>query len=224
MSKKVSIWMAIAILLGGSATVWVLSKYVLDRGYAVVHTDRIIPAPLGLKVSQFALTERSERVFASAELDGQVYVASFFYSACPSVCRIQNQKIRELCREFGPRGVKFLSITCDPSTDTPAVLRSYAQTLAADRQQWLFLTGEFADIQRVAHDSFRVAIAPRTHSERLIAVDHTGSIRGSFLSSDPRQVEKLKALLSRLLVGQQAVENNGRDDQQTSAEILGRAN
>ena len=195
LSKSLIGWLAVLLLFAGGTAILVVARG-LNRaasdGGGIVLLD---PAPL----TEFTLTERSGQRFHSAELDGTVWVASFFFSACPQRCVKQNLKIQQLARKFGPRGVRFLSITCDPERDTPYVLAQYADRFAADKHQWLFLTGQLDYIQRLGKDIFKVSVSPDTHSERLITVDRGGQMRGYFHWDDPGQVVQFEAMLGTLL-------------------------
>ncbi|MEX2025841.1 MAG: SCO family protein, partial [Pirellulaceae bacterium] len=130
---------------------------------------------------------------------GKVWVVSFFFASCPSICRQQNNRVEELAREFGPQGVTFVNITVDPANDTPAVLRKYAHSFHADEKQWLFLTGELEHIQRIGAEIFRLPTKEQAHSERLIVVDRWGKIRGSFHWREYEQVVAMKQQLAELL-------------------------
>jgi len=151
------------------------------------------------EIKDFVLTERSGTQFDSRSLDGEVWVASFFFASCPTECQFQNEAVAGLQREFGPKGVKFVSITCDPANDTPARLRDYANRFNADPDQWLFLTGDLSDIQRIGQERFKLNVKQSTHSSRLVVVDRNGSIRGAFEWKDPADLTKLKLMLNRCL-------------------------
>ena len=150
-------------------------------------------------MTAYTLTERSGKEFDSHSLDGQVHVVNFFFTACPTACPLQTQKVQELDREFGPSGVRFLSISCDPDTDTPVVLQQYAKRYHADAQRWLFLTGDFAYIRRVAAEMYWSPLSERGHREDFVVVDKWGKVRGNFFWNHPAQISALKALLTTLL-------------------------
>lgn len=150
-------------------------------------------------LKEFTLTERSGKKFHSTELAGQVWVASFFFTSCPSSCRQQNDLISRLHAEFGKQGVKFVNITCDPALDSPERLREYARLFNADDKEWLFLTGDLNYIRRVGAEKFGVPVAQQAHVDRLIAVDKSGEVRDLFNWHDPLEVDKLKELLPKLL-------------------------
>jgi cytochrome oxidase Cu insertion factor (SCO1/SenC/PrrC family) len=150
-------------------------------------------------LTQYTLTERSGRTFHSRELAGKVHVVNFFFTACPTVCRMQTAAVQSLAREFGPQGVKFLSITCDPETDTPVALAMYADQFQADAEQWLFLTGELKYLRRVGAEVYFLPVDRGTHSESLLVLDRDGKIRGRFNWKQSQEVADMKALLAQLL-------------------------
>lgn len=143
-------------------------------------------------LSEFELTERSGKEVSSEDLEGRPYVVSFFFSTCPSTCVTQNQKLRQLQAEFEDQGVRFLSITVDPETDSPEVLSEYARRFGADEDQWLFLTGDLMYIRRVGAEVFRLPVDKRFHTEKFVLVDTQGKIAGYYEWTQPQQYEQLK--------------------------------
>ncbi len=143
-------------------------------------------------LSRFELTERSGKTVNSEDLLGQPYVVSFFFSTCPSICIQQNQKLKELQDEFEGRGVRFLAISVDPETDTPEVLREYAARFGADKDQWLFMTGDLTYIRRIGAEIYRQPVNKQFHTERFVLVDPQGEIEGLYSWPEPRQFEELK--------------------------------
>jgi len=78
----------------------------------------------------------------------KVVVINFMYTSCPDVCPLETAKLAELQAILGDRvgqDVFLYSITIDPATDTPPVLREYAERYGA-RPGWQFLTGAEDDI------------------------------------------------------------------------------
>ena len=150
-------------------------------------------------LSRFELTERSGKTVSSEDLLGQPYVVSFFFSTCPSICIQQNQKLKELQDEFEGQGVHFVAISVDPETDTPERLREYAARFGADKDQWLFLTGDLDYIRRVGAEVYRQPVNKQFHTERFVLVDGNGEIEGFYSWPEPAQFEKLKTKIRELL-------------------------
>ncbi|MGB7348155.1 MAG: SCO family protein [Pirellulaceae bacterium] len=150
-------------------------------------------------LSRFELTERSGKLVKSEDLKGQPYIVSFFFSTCPSICVTQNQKLKELQDEFEGQGVRFVAISVDPETDTPSVLREYAARFGADKDQWLFMTGDLTYIRRIGGEIFQQPVNKKFHTERFVLVDPTGKIEGFYNWPEPKQWAKLKAKISEMI-------------------------
>ena len=160
-------------------------------------TEQKVPPTI---MTEYTLTERSGREFRSTELDGTVHVANFFFSACPSECPRQTAEVATLDRDFGPRGVRFVSISCDPERDTPAKLREYADGFNADKQRWVFLTGDFDYIRKLAAEVYLTAVPERmAHRPHLLVVDKWGKLRGSFSWKKPEELASMRELLEQTL-------------------------
>ena len=165
------------------------------------------PLPKYWTIPDFKLTERSGKPFDSASLKGKVWVADFFFASCPGVCPMLTARMAAVHQQFaGEDGVHFVSITTDPATDTPAALQEYAARFKADAR-WAFLTGEKPYIWNLCQTGFKLAVAdspnspePITHSSRLVLVDKTGTVRGTYESvgeeGPKRIVEDIRRLLA----------------------------
>jgi protein SCO1 len=214
MNRSVLILLAIVSFLTGTATFLLGSRYIeglrdskdeiIGRaGGSAQNSDRsyLVVPPEGKAdwLTDFTLTERSGKPARWSDLNGKVRVTSFFFSACPSICLQQNQKVREIQRGYDGKEVVFLSITCDPETDSPERLREYASKLEADPSQWLFLTGDLIYIRRIAGEMFSVPLDKQTHSEKLLVSDKWGNRRGAFHWNKLNEVTQLKLLVDKLL-------------------------
>lgn len=163
-----------------------------------VTEDEPAMAPEGW-MTDFELIERTGNTVSSEELKGQPYVVSFFFSTCPSICIQQNQKVQQLQSEFEGQGVRFVSISVDPETDTPEALREYAARFGADPEKWLFMTGDLIYIRRIGAEVFRLAVDEKFHTEKFVLVDPKGEIVGYYSWPEPKQFEKLKADIRNLM-------------------------
>jgi len=163
-----------------------------------VTEDEPAMAPEGW-MTDFVLTERQGNDVSSDDLKGQPYVVSFFYSTCPSICVQQNQMVQELQKEFQGQGVRFVSISVDPETDTPEAMREYAARFGADPEKWLFMTGDLTYIRRVGAEVFRLAVDQKFHTEKFVLVDAKGAIVGYYSWPEPKQFQKLKADIRNMI-------------------------
>lgn len=86
-------------------------------------------------------------------MKGRKVLINFVYSSCEQACPLDTAKMAEVQRLLGDRvgrDVFMYSVTLDPETDTPSVMKSYATTFKAG-PGWLFLTGKRADIDQIRY-------------------------------------------------------------------------
>jgi protein SCO1/2 len=149
-------------------------------------------------VRDFRLTTSANKDFYSRDLTGDVWVASFFFSTCPGICPRQNKRLAELQTRFKEAGIKIVSVTTDPQTDSPAVLRTYAKSLNADTNHWLFLTGQKKYIDRILGEFFKAHSHDGHHSSNLFLVDRWGKLRDKFDWENNEDLEKLFEMAKQL--------------------------
>jgi len=119
---------------------------------------------------------------------GSTVVITFIYTRCPlpTFCPMMDRHFAAMQKtlETDPslKGVHLVTVSFDPKTDTPPVLKKHARELHADLSRWTFLTGDRDDIDRFAA-RFGVSIAramndPRdiTHNLRTAIVDRSGRL------------------------------------------------
>lgn len=88
-------------------------------------------------------------------IKGKVVVINFIFTSCSDSCPLETARLRQVQKLLGDRvgkDVFFYSISIDPLSDTPAVLKAYAQRFQVG-PGWQFLTGEFADVTELRKNS-----------------------------------------------------------------------
>ena len=121
----------------------------------------------------FALVDQSGTTVKSESLRGHALVVSFVFTTCVQACPlITAQLARAQAR------ARFVSITLDPVTDTPDVLRRYADAYGIDHTTWHFLTGASDDVARVIRAFGLATVAPDriVHGSLVVLVDRAGRI------------------------------------------------
>lgn len=164
-------------------------------------------------VPDFTLTERSGKSVSLAGLRGAPWVANFVFTSCAGPCpRISSQMAHMQKADADLEDARFVSFTVDPETDTPAVLREYANKFGASPERWLFLTGGKQHLYSLIRDGFKLAVddgheespgSPPsgiiTHSTRFVLVDANARIRGYLDSTEPDFEEKVLSGLKLLI-------------------------
>ena len=155
--------------------------------------------PTGPPLTEFELIDSHGEEFRSEQLVGKVWIGSYFFTRCGANCRQLNMELANLQHEYGPRGVQFVSITCDPQFDKPKELAAYAEMINAKEEHWTFLTGDFQYIRRVGHDILDVSIEERAHYAMFTIVDRSGTPRGIYHVLNAVDMGRAKKLLEELL-------------------------
>src|SRR5207245_2790095 len=105
-----------------------------------------------------------------------------------------------------PTNIHLVSFTVDPSRDTPKVLAAYAQEHSANRDRWLFLTGDKEALYDICVRGFRLPLdaeggtpaEPIAHSTRFVLVDKQGEIRGYYSGTEEQELRRLAADAKKL--------------------------
>lgn len=150
----------VALLLAGPAPLWghdgAHGKAGGEaNGRAAVNGHTAVSSPWGAGyfpnvplVTQHGQTVR----FYDDLLRDKAVAINLVYTHCQDACPLETARlaqVRELLGDELRRHIHFYSITIDPARDTPPVLKAYAEKFQAD-PDWLFLTGEAADIKLIA--------------------------------------------------------------------------
>lgn len=159
----------------------------------------------------FELTNQSAQPFGAGNLAGKIWIADFVFTSCRGPCPMISSRMSELQRPLEKSDVHLVTFTVDPETDTPEVLRGYADRLHARPGRWDFLTGEKKAIYRLTSEGFKLAVVEGAgeegqlvHSTRAVLVDRAGTIRGYYDITAADGVTTLLADTSRLLREQPA--------------------
>lgn len=109
---------------------------------------------VGSPVPDFQLINQSARPIRLSDFAGQIIALNFIYTRCPlpEVCPRLSANFAYLQKRFRQqmgKNLVLLSITLDSQYDSSSVLADYAKRWGAG-DGWQFLTGDAADIQRIA--------------------------------------------------------------------------
>lgn len=139
------------------------------------------------KVPSFEFTNQNGELINNDSYKGKVYVVEFFFSTCPSICPIMNQKMLTIQEEFNENsnfGIASISIT--PDIDTPKVLKEYATNNGITHPNWHLLTGKSQEtVYELSNAGFKLyagldgdtAHGGFEHSGLFALVDKKGYIR-----------------------------------------------
>lgn len=125
----------------------------------------------------------------------KVVLINFMFTTCPNICSPMTANLAKVQALLDPR-VQIVSITVDPETDTPAVLKKFAGQFEV-RPGWLFLTGSKENIAAVRQKLGGSGSDKDAHSSLLLAGNmRTGDWKKLFAIARP---EEIVAAVDKLL-------------------------
>lgn len=142
------------------------------------------------RIPNFRFTNQDGNVITNAEFEGGIYVANFFFTACPTVCPKMEANLSLIQDEFLTDGrVKLLSHTVMPWADSVSRLQEYAEMNDVKSGKWHLVTGEKDELYKMgrlayfADEGFGKGLTSLDdflHTENIILVDQQRRIRGIY--------------------------------------------
>lgn len=156
----------------------------------------------GEEVPNARFIDQDGRKRQFADFSGSPVVITFMYTRCPlaNFCPLMDRHFAALQKPLKEdpalSSVHLVTVSFDPVTDTPPVLKAHARSLKADASRWTFLTGDRDEIDRFgARFGLSVARAPNdprdiTHNLRTAIVDSHGKLVKVYTGNEwtPEQV------------------------------------
>jgi protein SCO1/2 len=125
-----------------------------------------------------------------AAFKGAPVAMTFIYTRCPlpTFCPLMDRHFvalqKTLKADPALKNVKLVTVSFDPTTDTPAVLKKHAKSLDADLARWTFLTGDRDDVDQFAA-RFGVSVSRALNDAR----DITHNLRTAVIGADGKLVK-----------------------------------
>jgi protein SCO1/2 len=172
-------------------------RYVDDNQDTVYHS-----------IADFAFVNQIGDTIRKEDVAGKIYVADFFFTTCPTICPVMKKEMLRVYEQFkGEPNFRILSHSIDPTHDTQAVLKDYAEKLGVpDAATWNFLTGDQEKIFEIGQTSYMTTTMADDmepggflHSGAFLLVDQQGRIRGVYDGTKTEQVDRLLADIPKLL-------------------------
>ena len=172
-------------------------RYVDDNQDTVYHS-----------IADFAFVNQVGDTIRKEYMAGKIYVADFFFTTCPTICPVMKKEMLRVYEQFkGEPNFRILSHSIDPTHDTQAVLKDYAEKLGVpDAATWNFLTGDQEKIFEIGQTSYLTTTMADDmepggflHSGAFLLVDQQGRIRGVYDGTKTEQVDRLLADIPKLL-------------------------
>lgn len=138
------------------------------------------------KVPDFEFINQEGKIITNKTYKDKVYVVEFFFSTCPTICPLMNQKMLTIQDAFfGNPEFGIASISITPEIDSPEILKKYAKANGITHKNWHLLTGKSEEIvYTLSNKGFKLYVgkgdedhAGFEHSGLFALVDKDGFIR-----------------------------------------------
>ena len=133
---------------------------------------------------------------------GRVVLINFMFTNCRRFCPVTTPNLVKVQAALGERvgrDIFLYSITLDPATDTPEVLKNYAQRVGAG-PGWTFLTGKAEDIGKLrrrlgVYNRDPIIDADKTRHSGLVVYGNDAIGRWALISGLNKPEAIVKAVL-----------------------------
>ena len=143
-----------------------------------------------------------DRVSLNKDLPGKMLVVNFIFTACKDACPKLTGQMKTLSHAYrrtpkkrSDTTVQFVSISVDPSADSPGVLRAYAKAHSVDENHWWFITGDKRRIYDWARTQLHLSVPAGDggaddfiHSNQIVLLDRERFVRGYYNGLDSADV------------------------------------
>ncbi|MEP0711277.1 SCO family protein [Algoriphagus sp.] len=150
-------------------------------------------------IPDFSLTNQKGNTVGRDDMEGKITIVDFFFTSCPSICPKMSSEMERVNDMFrNDEKVQIMSISIDPTYDSPEILEKYAQKHNGLAGKWDFLTGDVDQIYSLAKCGFMIPTVDGlgipddfVHSDKFVLVDELGRIRGYYSGTSREDVDLL---------------------------------
>ena len=160
------------------------------------------------KMIDFSYFNQDSLVVKSSDMKGKIWIADFFFTSCPTICPKMTEQMKRLngmTKDINEH-IQYMSFSINPKYDTPTQLRKYIKVHKIKAKNWQFFTGNEARTNDLGINNFQIfagqdasAAGGYAHTAAFTLVDKEGFVRGVYLGTDPKEVNKLEKDLRKLL-------------------------
>ena len=107
-------------------------------------------------------------------LKGKVVAINFIFTNCQGACPLMTKNltfVRDMMGGEVGKSVHFVSISIDPTRDTPAAMKEFAQTHDADHAGWTWVTGDPDNLAAIVKKLGSYTDDPEAHTTQMLAAN-----------------------------------------------------
>ncbi len=162
-------------------------------------------------IPAFTLQDQTGQTITEATFENKIYIANFFFTACPGICPMTMSNMKRLQAAFEEDGdILLLSHSVTPGEDDIPALRKFAEKTKALNNKWHLATGSRAEIYSLGKSAYFAeedlgtteAATSREeaflHTESFLLIDKHRRIRGVYNGMNTASVSQLIEDVARL--------------------------
>lgn len=150
----------------------------------------------------------SSKIAFPEDFSGKVMLVGYVYTHCPDICPMITYNMRDVQKELGQHeDFMLVSVSFDPTRDTPTVLSNYANSYSINQNNWRLLTGDKDEVDSLLEELEIATVKTPTrftedntpiyfidHTDRVSLIDREGRVRNSYLGSELSSEEVIQDL------------------------------
>lgn len=189
------------VILGLSLVAGGFATYRLASGSTSAGAAASLAPEVYGAIPDFQFTRQDGASFTKQEMLGQVTIANFIFTRCPTICPVFTMKMQRVAEQTDSK-IQLISFSVDPEYDTPERLAAYAAKHRADTKRWHFLTGDYQEVKETVEGALKISMEREgvdengvpdiVHGTHFVLFDSLGQIRGYYNSDD---VERIAAMI-----------------------------
>lgn len=111
-------------------------------------------------------------------MKGRNVAINTFFTSCTTICPVLTATIANVQKKLLERGrddIQLISISVDPTTDTPSRLKAWSETFGV-QPGWTMLTGDKATVDRALKALRAFTADPKDHSPMIIVGNESAGV------------------------------------------------
>lgn len=169
-----------------------------------------VKLPILSYVQPFRFENQDKQIVTEQVYQNKITVVEYFFTTCKGICPRLNNNMKIIYADFkNEPDFQIVSHTCNPGTDSAAVLKRYADSLGVDTKKWIFLTGRKDSLYQMARGSYLLDDPKNNvinindqfiHTQFFALIDRNGKLRGKIYDGlKTHEINQLKVDIRRLL-------------------------
>jgi protein SCO1/2 len=151
-------------------------------------------------IPSFSFINQDSQMVTNKTFDGKIYVANFFFTSCPGICKNLTNNLKTIQKAFEKDDtVLLLSHSVTPEKDDVKALKVYATNNGVISNKWHLITGNRNDIYNIARQAYfadedlgkQLTVNDFLHTENVLLIDKHKRIRGIYKGISSLEMQNL---------------------------------